>query len=94
MNFILAAAAVFELQLPMICGDTENILTGLRNEFKEEIVFMAPGQNAQGDVLSHSLWINADSSTWTFVVVNREKETTCVIASGDKLQMYFPGKSI
>ena len=102
MRFILALLLVlsipthaevqpFETQLPMICGDTQNILQGLKEEYEEEIVMMAEGYNHKGDELYHSLWINQGTQTWTFVVVNKQAETTCVLASGDNLKMFFLG---
>ena len=105
MRFILALLLVlsvptqaevqpFETQLPMICGDTQNLLQGLREDYEEEIVMMAEGYNHKGDELYHSLWINVGSQTWTFVVVNKPAKTTCVIASGDKFQMFFPSNGI
>jgi hypothetical protein len=72
-----------EMDIPILCGPTQNMLQGLRNRFNEEIVFMAPSQNAIGHNLTHSLWINMDSTTWSFVVVNKEKNVTCIISSGD-----------
>jgi len=82
----------FETNLPMICGDTQNIVDGLREEFEEEIVMMAPSKNNVGDDLFHSLWINVGTTSWTFIVVNKQKNVTCVIASGDNITMFFPGK--
>ena len=82
MNFLLAAAAAFELSLPIMCGDTSNLLEGLRNTYQEEIVFMSPSENSNGDLLTHSLWVNTEKQTWSFVVTNKEKDTLCVIASG------------
>ena len=90
MSLLLAAVAAFELQLPIVCGPTDNILNGLRNKFQEEIIFMSPSQNETGDELFHSLWVNPDTQTWSFVVVNKPKKTTCVIASGDKFQLFGP----
>jgi len=84
----------FKTQLPMICGETQNIVDGLRTEFEEEIVMMASSTNNVGEDLFHSLWINAGTTSWTFVVVNKQKNVTCVIASGDNVNMFFPGKGI
>jgi hypothetical protein len=90
MNFLLAAAAVFELQLPITCGPTDNILQGLRERYNEEIVFMSPSKNAKGHDLSHSLWVNPETQTWSFIVVNRDEKTTCVISSGDQFGTFQP----
>lgn len=84
----------FETNLPMICGDTQNIVDGLREEYKEEIVMMASSNNNVGDDLFHSLWINAGTTSWSFIVVNKQKSVTCVIASGDNVNMFFPGEGI
>ena len=77
----------FETELPMVCGDTKNLLAGLKREFAEEIIWMAAGTNVKGDELFHSLWVST-GGTWTFLVVNRENQTTCVLASGDNYQNF------
>ena len=100
MRFILALLLVlsvpahaqsFDAQLPMICGNSKNIVDGLREEYREEIVMMAPGVNSSGDDLYHSLWINVNTSTWSFIVVNKQQGVACVIASGTGITMFFPG---
>jgi hypothetical protein len=78
-------------ELPMQCGDTEHLLDGLKERYGEEIVMMATGANAQGHELYHSLWINQGTSTWSFIVVNKQVGVTCVISSGDNFTMFFPG---
>jgi len=78
-----AKAEMRELQLPIFCGPTDNLLEGLRDRYDEEIVFMSPSENATGHKLTHSLWINPTTGTWSFIVVNKDLGTTCVIASGD-----------
>jgi hypothetical protein len=80
-----------EKQLPMSCGDTEHLLDGLKETYTEEIVMMSAGVNGVGHELFHSLWINAGSRTWTFLVVNKDVGVTCIIASGDNFKMFFPG---
>ena len=77
-------------QLPIQCGDSEHMVEGIRERYSEEIVMMSPSQNQAGHDLFHSLWINAGTTTWTFMVVNRNLGIACVIASGDQLKMFFP----
>ena len=79
----------FNAELPMICGPTENLLQALRDNYSEEVVFMAAGVNSSGHELFHSLW-QSQQGTWTFLVVNKENSTTCVIASGDNFQNFVP----
>lgn len=90
MNFLLAAVAAFELQLPIVCGPTGPLLDGLNNRYNEEIIFMSPSKNADGESLTHSFWVNTQNQTWTFIVTNKEKESTCVIASGDNFWLVTP----
>lgn len=72
-----------ELQLPILCGNSENILNGLRQRYAEELVFMAPSINSAGHDLFHSLWYNRQTTTWSFVVLNKQAEKLCIISSGD-----------
>lgn len=81
----------YNAELPMMCGNTQNLVDGLRERYGEEIVMMAPSENEYGDDLFHSLWYNAGTTTWSFIVVNKQKGVTCVIASGEQANMFFPG---
>ena len=80
----------FEEKLPIQCGDTEHLVEGLRERFKEEMIMMAAGKTASGDNLFHSLWINVETTSWTLIAVNQEKGISCVIASGDNAKMMVP----
>lgn len=75
---------VSPMQLPIFCGKTNDIVENLKNKYDEEIVFVAPSETSTGEALFHSLWINYDTLTWTFIVVNKDRDSTCVITSGDK----------
>ena len=83
----------YTTELPIMCGDTSNLIEGLKKKYDEEIVMMAAGKNNVGDELYHSLWINAGTKTWSFIVVNKQKNVTCVISSGDNFTMFFPGNT-
>jgi hypothetical protein len=65
-------------------------LKASETKYSEEVVMMAPSQNTQGHDLFHSLWINAGSTTWTFIVVNKQVGVTCILASGDNMKMMLP----
>jgi len=90
MKTVYAEVQPFETQLPIMCGDAENILKGLREKYGEEIIFMAPGVNSQGHELFHSLWINPETTSWSFVVVNKERGALCVLSSGENYQTFGP----
>jgi|SaaInl59LU_5_DNA_1037362.scaffolds.fasta_scaffold00265_24 hypothetical protein len=79
-----ATPRVSTMQLPIFCGKTDDIVENLKNKYDEEIIFVAPSETSTGEGLFHSLWINYDTLTWTFIVVNKTRGTTCVITSGDK----------
>jgi len=101
MKFIIALLMVlsvpvyaeiqpFETRLPIVCGDTNNILEGLREEYGEELVFITQGKTADGNLVSHSLWINTNTQTWSFLATNKEKGATCVVSSGDTFNLMYP----
>ena len=83
-----------EKQLPIVCGDTEHVVENLKKQYNEEIVMLAAGVNAAKHDLFHSLWINNGTGTWSFIAINKNMGVSCVISSGDKLQMQFPGTGI
>ena len=105
MRFILALILVlsvpiskaeippFDFQLPITCGDTNNILNGLKERYNEEVVMMASSNNDNGEQLYHSLWINMGDQTWSFIVVNKDRGVTCLLASGENLKMFFPNST-
>jgi len=95
MSLLLAAVAAFEIQLPIMCGPSQNILNGLRERFEEQMIFMSPSKNEVDHDLTHTFWLNPEKQTWSFVVTNKQKDTTCIISSGDKFQLFPPqGTSI
>jgi hypothetical protein len=83
-----------EKEIPLYCGDTEHLLEGIKEKYGEEPVMMAAGTNATGHELFHSLWINAGTRTWSFMVVNKNVGVTCIMASGDNFNIFYPGKDI
>lgn len=87
----------FEMSIPVMCGDKDNIITGIKETYGEDLMFITAGENADGDLISHSLWVNMKTTTWSFLVVNKEKDLACLVASGDKFQVFVPyglGESI
>ena len=49
---------------------------------------------SNGSKLYNSLWINHETQSWSFVVVNKDAESACVFASGKGFQFFEPGESI
>ena len=46
--------------------------------------------NENNDKLFHTLWVNSKTKTWTFLVTNDDKDITCVLASGTKIEVVRP----
>ena len=84
------AVEPFEVEMTLECGDSKNFLTNLHEEFKEELLFMSPSRNEQGDELAHSLLVNLQDQTWTFIVTNRQKGASCILASGTGVKFFQP----
>jgi hypothetical protein len=84
----------FETQLPIVCGNSTNMLRGLEKEYDEEIVFLAAGATETREEIYHTLWINIGNQTWSFVAVNKDRGIACVIASGEQFKMFFPGNEV
>ena len=78
----------FQTAIPVQCGSTEMLLDGIKSRYGEEVIFMAPSKNSEGDDLFHSLWLNPKTFTWTFIVVNKQKGSTCVFASGENFKLF------
>lgn len=83
------------IKIPVMCGPTQDYLEVIRDEYREEMVWMSEGkaQNGSG-VLYNSLWVNMKTQTWSFLVTNKKNETTCVFASGKTFAFFEPGESI
>ena len=90
MGFLFAAMAAFELQLPIMCGPTDNMIQGIKDRYGERMIFLSPSENELGEELMHSLWVNPQTESWSFIVENKPKDTTCVISSGDKFGILPP----
>ena len=78
----LVAEELTEQTIPIYCGPSENILNGIKSKFSEEVMFMAADKNQAGHDIFHSLWLNYESNTWSFIVINKQLEKACIMASG------------
>ena len=73
---------MIESNIPLECFPTQPLLSKLKEEYNEELVFMAGSANQLGHELYHSLWINPVTQTWSFFVTNKKIDKICLIASG------------
>ena len=72
--------------MPMFCTSQEPFLSELGDKFGESLVFSSLATNAFGETLKHQLWMNPESETWSFLVLNDERDTLCILASGEGLE--------
>lgn len=69
--------------MPMFCTSTQPFLSELGDKFGETKVFASHAINAFGETLEHQLWMNPESETWSFLVINEERDSLCILASGE-----------
>lgn len=72
--------------MPMFCTSQQPFLSELGDKFGESLVFSSLATNAFGETLKHQLWMNPESETWSFLVVNEERDSLCILASGEGLE--------
>jgi len=68
--------------IPLECYPIEPLLSAMKEEYNEELVFLSGSVNSLGEELYHSLWINPVTQTWSFLVTNKPRDRICLIASG------------
>ena len=79
-----------EILLPLSCFPLELFLSSISEKYKENLVFISESKNDIKEPLFHQLWVNNDTQTWTFLVVNPPRKTACLIASGKGFNNWGP----
>ena len=83
------------LSIPVQCSSTEEVLKIVKQRYQEELLFLSEGISAgTKGALYNSLWVNYETKTWSFIVVNKENKTACLFASGKNFNFFEPGESI
>jgi len=77
-----------EKTIPIQCGQSNKLFPNLVQEYKEELFFLSKGVNSLGHELYHSLIVNHNTKTWTFIVTNKNLNTACVLSSGDNFTLF------
>jgi len=90
MEVAKAELAPFAIQFEIVCDKTSAVTNVLEKKYNEQAVMIAPSKNDNGEDLYHALWVNTENSTWTFIVANRQKDVSCVIASGKDFSLRSP----
>lgn len=82
------------VQLPVQCGPMRDQIEILKEKYQEKLVWMSQGQSSDGGLLYSTLWINNNTQTWTFMVINKDLAESCIFASGRNFEFYQIGESI
>ncbi len=96
MFLLIASPAKAEVyDVPVDCAKTEIVLDFIKQEYNEELIFLSEGIAEGNDSLLYSsLWINTETQSWSFIVVNKDNDIACVFAAGKTFQFYEPGQRI
>ena len=71
-----------ETTLPIICGPVKEVVEGIQKRFQEDNVFVAMDINQANHDVYHTLFMNNVTGTWTFLAINKQMATACIISSG------------
>ena len=82
-----ALAQYFELDHKLQCNDTNSILSAINERYKEEPIWIG---NISDNVKA-ILFVNIETSSWTYVVVSQTK--ACVVNTGDGFSLRQPVRS-
>ena len=81
--------------MPIQCGSSQEVLEIVKQKYQEELLFLSEGIAAGNkSPLYNSLWVNYETKTWSFIVINKKDQTACLFASGKVFQFFEPGESI
>lgn len=93
--FIALPVKAETIDIPVQCGNTQDVLEIVKKKYQEELIFLSEGTSAGNKgALYNSLWVNYETQSWSFIVVNKKNDTACLFASGEKFQFFEPGESI
>lgn len=97
---VCSAASTAEpqsLRMPVICDDTMTMLNKLQDEFKEEVVLYADGEDRDDGKASNivtSIWINKEKGTLSVVKTYIAEKVSCLVAMGVKNKYKHDGVSL
>ena len=80
-----SSAAPEMVQMPVVCDDTKTMFTRLQNEFREQVIIYADGENRDDGKDSNiitSIWVNKEESTLSVVKTYVTQKVSCLVASG------------
>lgn len=78
-----ASAEPFRMMQPLLCDDTKVVLSIVRDKHSEQLIWM--GQVSKD--IFQSLWVNMQTRSWSFIIVNKAEEKACLVSNGSNFSM-------
>lgn len=81
----------YTVDVPIKCTASINpVLDLIKREYGEDMIFMGQSKSTNESTLYTSLWINPQTQTWSYIVVNKEVGHACIVGSGQGYQFMMP----
>jgi hypothetical protein len=78
------------IRVNLFCFNTVKLFEKLKLEYKEAPLIMGDAEDDARSVMS--LWVNPISKTWT--IVSTKKDVSCIVGTGQNVELIRPGKSV
>ena len=84
----------YTVNVPINCTKgIEPLLQLIKKKYGEDIIFMGQSESNGGQKIYTSMWVNPQTATWSYIVVNKEIGHACIVGSGSGFQV-FDGPTI
>jgi len=74
----------------MVCAEREDVLSQLRDNFNEKIVFMGETHPE----IYVSVWVNTETNTFSIIAVNKNHPLACIFGTGQNFILTLPDSGI
>lgn len=81
----------YQVNVPINCTEAiDPVLELIKRDYGEEMIFMGESSTVNNSTLYVSLWINPQTQSWSYIVVNKEVGHACIVGSGKGYQFMMP----
>ena len=84
----VANAQLYQVQKPVYCGNTQELISALRSEFKENPIWFGNDTRA---ISQYLLFVNNESDSWTLLQYN--SEVACILGTGKDSVIAVPDRA-
>jgi hypothetical protein len=84
----VANAQLYQVQKPVYCGNTQELISTLRSELKENPVWFG---NDNRNTSQYLLFVNAETDVWTLLQYNNE--VACILGTGKDSVIALPNRA-